>query len=307
VQGWFQSCLVYHQLEEYEEYTYCLTLKFFPMATALINRDFIRKAAWKENRCRIDGRDPHEFRETSVQFFNKNGFSEIRLGRTHVRSIVTGEVVPPTQDRPNEGRIFFGVEFLADSDAGALIDGPRSSVDSVAICNHVERILRGSKAIDSESLCILGGKCVWSLRCDIQIMHDEGSVSDACSLSALCALLNFKYGAIAYDGDHAVVFPTSAREPVSMSVYHLPISTSFALFESEEGVSWFVDPCMDEEKAFGSILSVTVNQHGELCGINKPGGIPIDSELLSACIQIAVERAKYVSSLVRCSLPNKAQ
>lgn len=276
------------------------------MATALINRDFIRKAAWKENRCRIDGRAPHEFRETVIHFFNKNGNSEIHLGGTHVRSTVTGEVVPPTQDRPNEGRLFFGVEFMADVDAVPSIDTSRSSVEAIAICNHVERVLRGSKAIDSESLCILGGKSVWSLRCDTQIIRDDGSAADACSLAALCALLNFKYGAISYEGDHAVVFATSAREPVSMSVYHLPISTSFALFESQEGVSWFADPCIDEEKAFGSILSVTVNQHGELCGINKPGGIPIDSDLLNACIEVAVERAKYASSLVRSTLPDKA-
>jgi exosome complex component RRP45 len=215
---------------------------------------------------------------------------------------VTGELVPPSRDRPNEGRLYFSVQDVEGSNPNTF-ESVKGSGDLVQVCNHVERVLRGSKAIDTESLCVLGGKSVWSIRCDTFIEHDDGGLKDVCSLAALCALMSFRHEAVAYEGNRAVLFPVQSREPVPISIHHLPISTTFALFDTPaNGISWFVDPSSDEEHAFQSIISVTVNQHGELCGIDKSGGLPISTDTLSEFVLAAVNRAQQISRDIRSSL-----
>ena len=267
----------------------------------VINQDFIRKAAQSKSACRLDGRSPSEFRAYRLSILPENGLVQAQVGNTIVRSIVTGELVPPSRDRPNEGRLYFSVQEVERSSTNQSESG-RSSGDLVQVCNHVERVLRGSKAIDTESLCVLGGKSVWSIRCDTFIEHDDGGLKDVCSLAALCALMNFRHEAVAYEGNRAVLFPAQTREPVPISIHHLPISTTFALFETpENGVCWLMDPSSDEEHAFQSMISVTVNQHGELCGIDKSGGLPICTETLSECVLAAVTRTQQISRDIRSS------
>ena len=264
---------------------------------ALVNDSFIVSAGLSDPPVRKDARAYSEFRPIDFNFGPLNGQATVTIGATVARTSVQGEITPPMPDRPNEGRLFFNAEVGQIANP-AIFEYGRPTIETTTLCNYVERVLRGSKAIDSESLCILGGRSVWSIRSDTHILCADGGLADASSLSALCALINFKHESISLDGDSAVMYSTSAREPVPLSVHHLPISTSFVIFDSPGGTKWFADPTADEERAFGSIMSITVNQHGELCGIHKPGGIAIDLLLIAECTQVAVQRAKVVSHLI---------
>ena len=77
------------------------------------------------------------------------------LGRTRVLCIVAGEVVAPYADRPNEGFLSFNVDY--GPMASPLFELGRTNEAATEVCNLVERLLKGSRAIDVESLCILGG------------------------------------------------------------------------------------------------------------------------------------------------------
>jgi exosome complex component RRP45 len=264
------------------------------------NESFVRDSAECNPPVRVDGRGRSDSRPLSIVLGPLNGQAEIRLGDTLIRSTVRGEIVPPLQERPNEGRLFFNLELGGIADP-TLYEYGRPTAESTTVCNYVERVLKGSRAIDSESLCILGGKSVWSIRVDIHTLSADGSLNDACSLAALCALLNFKREETTIDGIEAKFHAASAREPVPLSIHHLPISSSFALFETEKGIDWYVDPTSLEERVFGGILSITVNQHGELCGIHKPGGIPVDQAVLSDCMQLAIQRARYITELIKAA------
>jgi exosome complex component RRP45 len=274
------------------------------MTQYLVNESFIKASVQSRPPVRVDGRSYADERDLSVTFGPLNGQAEVKLGKTIVRCTVKGEVTPPAPERPNEGRLFFNVEVgqIANPE---IYEYGRPTPDTTTLCNYVERVLRGSKAIDPESLCVLGGKSVWSVRVDIHVLCDDGNLPDTCSLSALCGLLNFKHESVSFDGDSATIHSAHSREPVPLSVHHLPISTTFVLFNSSSAsssdgsVSWLVDPSAAEERALGTIISVTVNQHGELCGIHKPGGIPIDPITITECIEFAVNRAKRVTTQVR--------
>lgn len=266
---------------------------FFPDMTSS-NKAFVLSAATHDRPSRIDSRAPMESREIVINRGQLNGQADVFVGRSSVRTTVTGEITPPSSDRPNEGRLFFNVELgmALDSTTGDTI---RPRADATSVSNFVERVLKGSKAVDTESLCILGGKSVWSVRFDIHVLNDDGAVLDACAISVLAALLNFRCSSVDVTGDSATVFTSKSREPVPLSIHHLPIATTFALCSSPSGVVWVMDPCSVEEQAFESCMTVIVNKHGELCGIHKPGGIAVDPHVLQECLNASIIRAKTIS------------
>ena len=267
----------------------------------MANDEFIRKCARMTPSMRLDGRSSTEFREVRILPGPLNGQTSVYIGSTLVRTTVVGQIVQPLMDRPNEGRIFFNAEILDIQESG-LSDATRSPCDVTSICNYTERVLRGCKAVDTESLCILGGKSAWSIRVDMHVVSMDGSLLDACSLGALTALLNFRHEAVMIEGGDATVFSAHCREPVHLPLHHLPISTTFVAFDSDESSRWLADPCKEEEISLDSSFTIACNQHGELCGIHKPGGFPIPQERLTECIDLAVHRAKYVAEVVRkCS------
>ncbi len=261
------------------------------------NCSFTTSAMSRDRPIRIDCRSPMQSRVFSIRRGPLNGQAEAHIGKTVVRTTVSGEITPPSSDRPNEGRLFFNVELGSIADP-TLGENGRQRSDVTTICNFTERLLKGSKALDPESLCILGGRSVWCIRCDIHVLNDDGCLLDACALSVLAALLNFKCQSLDIVGESVNVFSSSSREPVPLSVHHLPISTTFAISNTPTGVTWVVDPCLTEEAAFESTLTVIVNQHGELCGIHKPGGIAIEPDVLEQCMDLAIVRAKEVTVMM---------
>ena len=270
----------------------------------LPNKEFIAKALLSKNPTRVDGRGAGDLRNYRMEFGLVNGQATVHLGNTIVQSTISGEVVAPVADRPNEGRLFFNVEVSQIANPETYEYG-KPGPDVATITNYVERVLRGSKAVDPESLCVLGGKSVWSIRCDVHTLCDDGSLADACSLAALCGLLNFKHESFEVSGESVEVFSSSARDPVPISVHHLPISTSFAFFTNADGeISWIVDPTSAEEAALCASLSVTVNQHGELCGLHKTGGLPVSSQVLQECINVAVKRSQTTTHSIQELLRN---
>lgn len=265
------------------------------------NSNFAISAITRDKPTRIDCRTPLESRTISFRLGELNGQAEVGIGKTIVRTTVTGEISPPSLDRPNEGRIFFNVELGSIADP-QLTDRPRPKADITTICNFTERLLKGSKALDPESLCILGGGSVWSIRCDIHVLNDDGALLDACGLSVLAALLSFKCPSIDVNGESVSVYVSSTREPVPLSIHHLPVASTFAIANTPTGVVWVLDPCATEETTFESCLTVIVNQHGELCGIHKPGGIAMQPDVLQECMDVAIIRAQEVSKLIQYKL-----
>ena len=246
---------------------------------------FVLSGVCDQVKVRLDGRIQHEFRQVLVEFSDKAGQVAVRLGNTHVSCSVLGEITAPASDRPNEGRLFFNLEMTPI--ASPAFESFRTSPEAVMIGNFVERTLRGSKAVDTDALCVLAGKSVWSLRVDMKVLNDDGNISDAVSLAALLALGTFRREI------------SDLREPVPLAIHHLPISCTFALVNGLP----LADPTSPEERV-GNAFTLVANQHGELCGIHKPGGSPIDTEILAECFQVAVRRTKDISVLVQTEIAN---
>ena len=262
----------------------------------LLKDSFVLDGIREEPMVRLDGRRRFDMRALSLKLGPLPGQSEVRIGETIARCSVSGEVVAPLPERPNEGRLMFNVEF--GPIASPSFEPGRPNIEAMTLCNQVERVLRGSKAIDVEALCVLGGRKVWSVRADIHAMNDDGNLTDACCLAALSALLSFRKEEV---DERGAVIPSSEREPVPLSVHHLPLTTTFSLFPAKSnGITIAIaDPSAAEERAGSGLLTLTVNQHGEFCGVHKPGGAPIDMQIIKDCTQLAIKRAVELTALIQ--------
>lgn len=74
---------------------------------------------------------------------------------------------------------------------------------------------------------------VWAVRVDVLVLDHGGNLTDACALAALAALLAFRRPEVSVggaDGQQLTVHPPAEREPVPLSIHHLPLAVTFALF-----------------------------------------------------------------------------
>ena len=179
----------------------------------------------------------------------------------------------------------------------------------------MERGLRESRAVETESLCIVAGEQVWRITVDVTVIDDCGNAIDAAALAALAAVVHFKRPHVDVIGDRVTVHSMEAHEPDPLAVHHRPVSVSFAL-AGERGEHIVLDPTLKEEavvrmpaprrpppppptrrapQAVGAV-HVALNAHRELCGLFKPGGMPISPEHLAECLVIANAKAADLSA-----------
>ena len=82
---------------------------------------------------------------------------------------------------------------------------------------------------------------VWAVRVDVHILDNCGNMADAAALSALGALLAFRRPDVTVgpgetgDVQAVTVHSPDVREPVPLSIHHLPLAVTFAFFGVRPG------------------------------------------------------------------------
>ncbi|CAN6485796.1 unnamed protein product [Victoria cruziana] len=184
---------------------------------------------------RIDGRRPFDYRRLSIKFGRNDGTAEVQLGQTHVMAFVTAQLIQPYRDRPNEGILSVFTEFSPMADPS--FEPGRPGEASVELTRVIDRGLRESRAVDTESLCVLAGRSVWAIRVDLQILDNGGNLVDAANIAALAALLTFRRPECTLGGEddqEVIIHPPEVREPIPLTVHHLPIAVTFGFFGDGE-------------------------------------------------------------------------
>ena len=128
---------------------------------------------------RVDGRRNLEPAALCAIAFGADGAAgsvQVRLGGTKVLATATAELIEPFPDRPTEGVLQFFVEFSPM--AAPEFEPGRPSEAAVELMKLLERALRKSQAIDVESMCVVAGKHVWSVRVDICVLDHCGNLTD---------------------------------------------------------------------------------------------------------------------------------
>ncbi|KAL5987312.1 Exosome complex component rrp45b [Asimina triloba] len=243
-------------------------------------RKFIEQALLSD--LRVDGRRPFDYRRLTIK---EDGSSEVQLGQTHVMGYVTAQLVQPYRDRPNEGTLSVFIEFSPMADPS--FEAGRPGEFAVELGRIIDRGLRESRAVDTESLCVHAGKLVWSIRIDLHILDNGGNLVDAANVAAVAALLTFRRPECTVggeDGHEVTVHPPEIKEPLPLTIHHLPIAVTFAFFGNGNIV--VIDPTHNEEAVMGGRMT-------------KAGGEGIMQSVIMQCLRVASVKAADVTVKIK--------
>ncbi|CAD5322890.1 unnamed protein product [Arabidopsis thaliana] len=257
---------------------------------------FVESALQSE--LRVDGRGLYDYRKLTIKFGKEYGSSQVQLGQTHVMAFVTAQLVQPYKDRPSEGSFSIFTEFSPMADPSFEPGHPGES--AVELGRIIDRALRESRAVDTESLCVLAGKLVWSVRIDLHILDNGGNLVDAANVAALAALMTFRRPDCTVGGDNSqdvIIHPPEEREPLPLIIHHLPIAFTFGFFN--KGSILVMDPTYVEEAVMCGRMTVTVNANGDICAIQKPGEEGVNQSVILHCLRLASSRASATTKIIR--------
>ncbi|XP_028798753.1 exosome complex component RRP45A isoform X3 [Neltuma alba] len=213
-------------------------------------------------------------------------------------AFVTAQLAQPYRDRPNEGSLSIYTEFSPMADPS--YEPGRPGEFAVELGRIIDRGLRESRAVDTESLCVLSGKLVWAVRIDIHILDNGGNLVDAANISALAALLTFRRPECTLGGENdqdVVVHPPEVREPLPLIVHHLPIAVTFGFFSNENIV--VIDPTHNEEAVMTGRMTATLNANGDVCAVQKAGGEGVFQRVIMHCLQLAHVKAGDITTKIK--------
>lgn len=236
---------------------------------------------------RVDGRKPFEYREIKLELGiskKAEGSAKVTIGNTQVVAGVKLEVGEPYPDIHDQGILIVNAELLPL--ASPEFEAGRPGEDAIEIARVVDRGIRESEAIDLEKLCIEPGEKVWIVWIDLYVLDHDGNLIDASALAAIYALLNTKM--LKYDGE--LIMETAGQLPV----VHKPVACTFRKLEGE----LILDPSLEEEKEVGCRLTITTDELGRVCAMQKGEIGTFNRDEVLKLIKIAKEKGDELRKLI---------
>lgn len=182
----------------------------------------------------------------------------------------------------------------------------RPTETEVLLSRLLEKTVRRSGALDTESLCLVAGQKCWSVRADVHVLCHDGNLVDSSCLAVVAALRHFRKPDTSIEGEILTVYTSAEREPVPLSWLHSPLCVTFSFFGDEAEIS-VVDASLLEEQVRVGSCTISLNKHGEICQIAKLGGTPVDAVGLLQCTQVALTKVKELSTLLDRKLEEDAK
>lgn len=211
---------------------------------------------------------------------------------------VSCEIQAPKDSRPTEGILFVNVEL--SSMAAPYFESGRQSEMSAVVNRLLERCLKESGCVDLESLCIQSGMKVWVLRVDLHVLNNDGNMVDALSVAAIAALNHFRRPDVNVCGEEVTVLTANERDPLPITMHHLPVCVTFAFFE--EGKYILLDPTEMEEHVMDGTLVICMNRHKEICLVQTTGNVSVLKEQISRCKEICFSNVCNITERIHLEL-----
>ncbi|KAF2100429.1 hypothetical protein NA57DRAFT_54518 [Rhizodiscina lignyota] len=268
---------------------------------SLNEREFLLQAL-REN-VRLDGRPFDTFRNVELKFGEEYGVADVQLGKTRIVVRVSCDVTAPYPDRKFDGIFNITTEFSPMASPAFEVGRPNES--EVILSRILEKAIRRSSALDTESLCIIAGQKCFAVRADIHVLDHDGGLVDAACIALIAALQHFRRPDVTVEGENVTVYSLREREPVPLAMLHHPLCVTFSYFHSGEVV--LVDATLAEEQVRESEVIVTMNRHGEICQIAKYGGSPIDAVSLLTCTSSALGKVQALWKYIQEKLDEDAK
>jgi exosome complex component RRP42 len=258
-----------------------------PIISKLEQQELRRLLA--ENK-RIDGRNPLQYRNISVQlgYVEKaEGSALVELGNTKVLAAVKVGIAVPFADTPSEGILIVNAELVPL--ASPVFEPGPPSEESISLSRYVDRSIRESKSIDLSSLCIVPGRSVYSLYVDLYILDYDGNLIDASVIASVNALGVTSMPKYVVEGQTV----KKTDEYFKLELKDRPVSLTYAFLDDK----YVVDPCLSEEYASDFTLSMTVKSDDRFCAIQKNGGGMVSPRRVMELLDKSVELGKELRTV----------
>ncbi|KAK3295875.1 ribosomal protein S5 domain 2-type protein [Chaetomium fimeti] len=260
---------------------------------SLNEKQFVTQAL-QEN-LRLDGRQLDQYRPLEISFGDQYGVADVTLGKTRVLAKATAEVTVPYVDRPLDGIFTIATELSPMTSPAFEVNRPTET--EVLLSRLLEKTVRRSGALDTESLCLVAGQKCWSVRVDVHVVSHDGGLTDAACVAVVGALRHFRKPDTSMEAGRLTVYTPAEREPVPLSWLHSPLCVTWSFF-GDDGETAVLDATWLEEQVRVASCTVSLNKHGEICQIAKLGGTPVDAVALLQCTSVALVKVKEFSDLL---------
>ncbi|RAH70568.1 exosome non-catalytic core subunit RRP45 [Aspergillus aculeatinus CBS 121060] len=259
---------------------------------SIAERDFILNALRED--VRLDGRAADELRPLKVTFGEEYGHVKVQLGRTSLVTRISAEVTKPHDDRPFDGLFTIAMELTAMG-SPAWDNGRQGDLETY-VTNVLDRVVRHSNALDTESLCIVKGVSCWSIRADVHITDYDGNLIDAACAGIMAGLQHFRRpDAVVKDGQ-VIVYGVDERVPVALNITHKPLAVTFHSFD--EGKRVILDATRREEQAAEADVVFGLNNAGDVCFMSKFSGSPVDAMVFVNKTSVALDKVKEINAVI---------
>ncbi|KAJ9158432.1 Exosome complex component rrp45 [Coniochaeta hoffmannii] len=269
---------------------------------SLNEKQFVLQAL-KDN-LRQDGRDLDAYRPLDLTFGDEYGHADVKLGKTRVLAKASAEVTVPYTDRPLDG-IFTIAAELSPMTSPSFEVGRPTEIE-VLLSRLLEKTVRRSGALDTESLCLVAGQKCWSVRVDVHVLSHDGNLIDAACFAVVAALRHFRKPDTSMEAGVLTVYTPAEREPVPLGWLHSPFCVTFSFFGDEGEISVLDATWLEEQVRVGS-CTISLNRHGEICQIAKLGGTPVEAVALIQCTQLALTAVRSFTEYLDQKLTEDAK
>jgi exosome complex component RRP42 len=238
--------------------------------------------------ARSGGRTKTEYRDITIEtgvVKTAEGSAKVTIGETIVIAGVKMAVEKPYPDTADQGNLMVNVELLPLS-SSRFESGP-PSMEAIELARVTDRGIRESHAIDTKKLCIKEGDSVWSVIVDICTINASGNLFDACSVAAIAALKDAKFPKLEEkETGYTVNYKETTKE--SLPLQSTPIGVTIC----KMGDNLVVDPNVEEEVLIEGRLTVTSNEDGVICALQKGGESIFTIEEIDNILSLALEKSK---------------
>lgn len=233
---------------------------------------------------RMDGRGLEDYREIVVKtgvLEKAEGSAEVYVGNTRVLVGIKVGVGSPFEDTPDMGVLICNAEFTPV--ASPVFEPGPPDEQSIELARVVDRGLRSAEILDFSKLCLVPGKQVYLVHVDIYVLNYDGNLIDASALAAIAALRTAKRST------HKVVEGEikQMKRKKALNVVKTPVAVTMVKI----GGSLIVDPSTDEEEVMDARLTLTLDEDGNVCTIQKSGSEGLSREEINKGLTIALAKA----------------
>ncbi|PAV55716.1 hypothetical protein WR25_04100 [Diploscapter pachys] len=268
-------------------------------AVATCEKQFI--LAGLQADLRLDGRHRVDFRGVQLVVGTECGTALCMMGSTKVFAAVTASIVTPNRNQPIKGIVAIDVDMSPMGNPAH--EHNRLGDRGQELNSLLEMIIRDSRCIDVESLCIRAKEEVWKLVVNVRILDDCGGLLDCAALASVAALYHYRRPNVSIQPNRTIIHSEWEQALVPLNIYHMPICVTFGFMENGEII---IDPSDRELPCLAGSLVAACNKRSEVCALHQSTNIILSAETIEWCVKKALQRALDLSELVSTVIKDDA-